>query len=128
MPFRRRKIKPLWESDFYEQVSEVMNSFNFESLEQDYTAKFTVAIYDEDNQACGTFAKEFPQKANTKPFIEKKEKPYCDSNLLTKLSKVIGRFRTREQDYIAKFTVAIHDNTNQAIATIQMEYPTKCKF
>lgn len=128
MPFMRKKIKPLWESDFYKQVSEVMNSFNFGSLEQGYTAKLTVAIYDEDNQACVTFAKEFSQKANTKPFIEKKEKPYCDSNLLTKLSKVIDRFRVKEQDYKAKFTIAIHDNTNQEIATIQMEYPSECKF
>ena len=127
MPFMRKKIKPLGESDFFEQVSKVMNSFNFKNLEQGYTAKLTVAIYDEDNQACVTFAKEFPQKANTKPFIEKKEKSYCDSNLLTKLSKVIDRFRTREQGYKAKFTIAIHDNTNQAIATIQMEYPSRRK-
>lgn len=128
MPFMRKKIKPLWESDFYKQVSEVMNSFSFKNLGQGYTAKFTVAIYDEDNQACVTFTKEFPQKDTTKPFIEKKEKPYCDSNLLTKLSKVIDRFRTREQDYIAKFTVAIYDEKNQEIATIQMEYPSECKF
>ena len=128
MPFMRKKIKPLWESDFYKQVSKVMNSFNFGSLEQDYIAKITVAIYDEDNQACGTFAKEFSQKAKTKPFIEKKEKPYCDSNLLTKLNKVVKKFGVKEQDYIAKFTVAIYDHTNQVIATIQMEYPSKCKF